>query len=238
MLRATCLLLCAGLLAGCPSTEEVGDYFLLDTGNTWTYTPISGGTGEEWTLQVRDAAENEASPRGDLWIYLSYPEDANDPQNPGLIIDRPVRSFNVSLEADNTGEEPIPIGYTYRYVLPDEGDRNEYFVKYPGDLDSYSEAWDYEVEEEGSSYRVEFEIGIEHSTAEVETGYGSWSDNILVDRTVTQINVDGDGVETRYVKSFHEVWAAGGGLVRLRFVDTQEVVTEIVVRASSAYSTD
>ena len=234
MLRASSLLLCAGLFTGCTAVEEVGDYFLLEVGNTWTYALIQGGNDEEWTLEVLDAAENDQSPRGDLWVLMTYPEPANDPQNPGAIIERRWRSFNVSLEADSTGEEPIPIGYTYRYVLPDEGDRSEFFVKYPGDNDAYTESWDYEVEEEGTTTRFEYEVSTQYSTEPVDTGYGKWSDNVLVDRVVTQHR---EG-EDPFVQRHHEVWAAGGGLVRYRFVSVDEVVTEVVVRDSSAYATD
>jgi hypothetical protein len=232
------LLLCASLLVACPSAEEAGDFFLLEAGNTWTYTLIQGGNGEEWTLSVLDAAENQDSSRGDLWFYMTRPEPSNDPQDPDAVIDFPVRSFNVSLEADSTGEEPIPIGYTYRFVGQGEGDRNEFFVKYPGDNATYTESWEYEVENELGTNRFEYSIETRHSTDEVETGLGNWSDNILVDRVVTQINIDGAGNEVPFEQTHQEVWAAGAGLVRYRFVSVDEEVTEAVMRTSTAFSID
>ena len=231
MKRALSLILGATLLGGCTPAEEAGDFFLLEVGNSWTYTLIQGGNGEEWTLRTRDAAENPDSTRGDVWVHLTRPESANDPQDPDAVIDYPVRSFNVSQEADSTGDEPIPIGYTYRFVGQGEGDRNKFFVKYPGDDEGYTESWDYEVEIGTSRY--EYDVTVTHSTAAVETGYGSWSDNILVHREVTIVN---QGVPL--TQQHDEVWAAGGGLVRYRFESGDEQVTEAVVRTSTAFGVD
>lgn len=237
MIRASIALSAALCLAACPSVDEQADFFLLEAGNEWTYTTISGGNGEEWTLQVQDATENPNSSRGDLWFYLWFPENANDPQDPDRIIESPFRSFNVSLEEDATGDEPIPIGYTYRFVGGDEGDRNEFFVKYPpADGEAYSESWSYEVESETGTRRDEYEVSISTSSDPVETGYGSWDNNILVHKLHTQINVQQNGDEVEFEREHFETWAAGGGLVRYKFVSVDEEVTEIVVRNATAFT--
>jgi hypothetical protein len=236
MLRAPTLFVLAALLAGCTSLEEAGDYFRLEVGQSWTYTLIQGGNGEEWTLRTRDAAENPDSTRGDVWFHLTRPEPSNDPQDPDGVIDFPVRSFNVSQEADTTGDVPIPIGYTYRFVGQGEGDRNKYFVKYPGEDETFTDAWDYEVASEVGTSRFEYDVTVTRSTEPVETGYGSWSDNILVHRVVTIVNVNGQGEEVALPQTHDEVWAAGGGLVRYRFESADEQVTEAVVRTSTAFA--
>lgn len=219
-------------VVGCEEVVQL-DYFLLDPGDTWTYALIQGGAdGEEWTLTVSDAEDREESQRGDIWVALTRPEP--DPIDPSLTIEVPQREFNVSLEADSTGEESIPIGYTYRAVENEEGQLDQFFVKYPGSAPDWSTSWEYDWESETGTTAWSYQVSVRRSTDDVGTGMGTWSDNILVDRIIAQTNIDANGDPQTQTREHHEVWAAGGGLVRYRFTSVDDVVTEAVVRTSSA----
>ncbi len=233
-MRALLLIPMLAGLVGCEAVEEA-DYFMLEPGNTWTYALIQGGAdGDEWTLTIGDASDREETQRGDLWFALMRPEP--DPIDPDLTIQVPHREFNVSQEADNTGDEPIPIGYTYRAVENEEGQLDQFFVKYAGSDEDWSNSWDFDLESETGTTSWSYEIHAYRSTDPVGTGLGTWEDNIIVDRTIALTSIDAFGDPTTQTRLHHEVWAAGAGLVRYRFTSAEDLVTEAVMRQSTAFT--
>jgi hypothetical protein len=240
MLRRTALpallplLSLAPLAAACPGGGAAADYYRMEQGLSWDYYLISEGGAEDeaWALQVLDADENEETSIGDLFFRLqrSYTDESNPSQT--YTLDQ--RKFNLRLEEDETTDPPAPIGWTYRWVNQDEGERGEYFVKVPGADTEWSDDWDYEIEGDAGGSDFGFEVHAERWAEPVEASLGTYDDTIAYTRTVTITSFGLDGDELVQVQEHHEYWAAGVGLVRYLFVHSDGDVSEVVLRSTDA----
>jgi len=214
------------LLSAC--TSAGGDYFRLEEGLTWEYSLVQGGVQDEvWRVEVGDAADNPANQRGSLWwrIVRSEPH----PDFPGERLETDHRSFNVGAEEDQTGSEPVLLGYTYRHVELDEGDRNEWFVKVPEAGATWSDTWNYTIDDGGSEFEYTIEISRGQDT--VQTGLGNYDDTVQVIRT-TVITNRNQGNEQELTQIHEEHWARDVGLVRYRFTAANEEVTDAALRTA------
>ncbi len=207
-------------LGGCPAAGDV-DYFQLGIGNTWEYRVLSGGEeGERWTAISDDPDDNEyaRSGRGDIMFHLMRTYPNAEPELPDIEI--PMRNFNVSEERT---VEDVLLGWQYKDVPSDEGDRNEWFVKIPDPTDpDYSDSWEYDVPSESNS---EVSIAVTQSWCQepLLTSYGTYDDCLDVIRTKTTDHNDGELITTQVR---HETWAGGYGLIRYLIIAGDEDETE------------
>lgn len=222
-------------LAGCPPSGP-GDYYNLGLGYTWEYFLVEGGEeGEFWTLQALDADENTESGRGDFYMRLT--RTIPDGLAPGQDQTFEQRRFNVAHQQDLTGSEPVSIGWTYRWVLQEEGDRDSYFVVAPGSAADWTDSWSYETGEVGGS-DFEHEIDVARCDDDVETSYATFSDCLEYTRTVTTTNFDFEGNEQVLTTVHHEAWAADVGLVRYSITASDGHVSTAVLRTTNSVPVD
>jgi hypothetical protein len=213
-------------LAACSGAGA--DYFRIETGLTWEYSLVTGGVQDEvWRLEIVDAEENPANQRGQLWWRIIRSEPHPDFAGERLETDH--RSFNVGLEEDQTGSEPVPIGWTYRHVELDEGDRNEFFVKVPEGGNTWSDTWSYTIDDGGSEFDYSVEIARGEDT--VQTGLGNYDDTVRVVRTTVITNTAG-GNDQVLTQVHEEHWARDVGLVRYRFTAADGEVTDAALRTA------
>jgi hypothetical protein len=227
-----CLLIPLCLLLGCPPPSG-GDYFKLSVGSTWEYLLIEGGEDDEfWTLEALDAGDNPTNQRGDIFFRLT--RTIPDGLSPGNDQTFDQRRFNVRHVQDLEGSAPISLGWDYRWVLQEEGKREEFFVTPPGSGANWSEVWEFETGEAGGS---EFQHRVEarRCDGEVETSYDVFTDCIEVTRTVDTINFDIDGNPEPALTTVHEeVWAEGVGLVRYSILASDDQRSTAVLRTTSS----
>lgn len=213
-----------------------GDYFKLEVGNTWEYFLIEGGEdGEFWTLQALDTDDNSANGRGDVYFRLS--RTIPDGLSPGVDQTLEQRRFNVEHVQDLTGSEPVSIGWDYRWVLQEEGERSEFFVKTPGAGADWTDAWDYDITETGSDFVHSIEMS--RCSGEVETSYAVFEDCVHVVRTLDTINYDINNNPEDPLTTIHEeVWATGVGLVRYSILASDGQRSTAVLRTTNADAED
>ncbi len=230
-MRALVCLAPVVFLLGCPPSGG-GDYYNFGLGYTWEYVLIEGGEDDEfWTLQALDADENDESGRGDYYIKLT--RTLPDSLGPGQDQTFDQRRFNVDHEQDLTGSEPVSIGWSYKWVLQEEGDREEYFVVAPGSARDWSDSWSYETGESGGS-DFEHEITASRCTDQVVSSFISTADCIEYERTVTTTNFALDGSEQVLTTVHHETWAAGVGLMRYSITASDGGVSTAVLRTTDS----
>ena len=218
--------LCVGL-AGCDAAGA-DSYFQLAVGNTWEYRVVSGGEeGERWSLISDDPDDNDAAPsgRGDIFFKMERTYPNPDSALPDIVIQ--MRNFNISEEMSVDG---AALGWQYKDVPADEGDRNEWFVKNPDVTDPvYTDSWEFEVPGDSES---EVNIVVEQSwcAAPVQTSYGTYADCLDVVRTKTTDHNNGELITTQIR---HETWAPGYGLIRYLIIAGDEDETEGRLSATS-----
>lgn len=228
---STLLVASSAILLGCPPTGP-GDYANLAVGNTWEYFLVQGGEDEEyWTLQALDADDNTESGRGDIYLRLS--RTIPDGLAPGQDETYDQRRFNVAHVQDLTGSEPVTIGWDYRWVLQEEGDRGEFFTVAPGSSADWTNSWNYETGEPGGS-DFDHEITATRCQDYVETSYGTFGDCVVYERTVTTTNFDLGGEEQVLTTVHHETWANGVGLVRYSITASDGNVSTAVLRTTNS----
>ncbi len=235
-MRALVLPCLALLLAACPPTSNE-DYFNLAVGYTWEFYLLEGGEdGEFWTVQALDADENTESGRGDIYFRLT--RTIPDGLGPGTDQVLEQRRFNVRHVQDLTGSEPVSIGWDYRWVLQEEGEREEYFLRQPGSAKDWSDGWDYETGEPGGS---DFEHTVEMATCTepVATSAGEFEDCVTVTRTVEVTNYDINGNPEDPLTTVHtEVWARDVGLASYEILASDLQRSYAVLRTTNAMDDD
>ncbi len=219
------LLLCFGLV-GCPPVEEA-DYYQLAVGNQWEYYVTQGQSGEVWNMEVFDADDNPETGRGDLYVVMSRTEPPPEPNLPSLTIE--TRSFNLASQEDLTGSVAKLIGWQYKWVNNDEGDRNEYFVKAPTSREDWTDDWQYGVNGSAGGTDFWFSVSASYMTEPVVTGYGTYIDCIEYRR---EVRLEHDDGTEQYVEHL-EAWAAGVGLIRYTLTAVDGDVTEVVLRTTN-----
>jgi hypothetical protein len=225
------LLAFAALLLGCPAGPG-DDYYLLEVGNVWEYALLGGEATDVWTLALADAADNPNDERGDIYVRLFRLEE--DQLRPGETIEVNQRAFNIRSEEDNTGSEPVPQGWTYRFANEEEGVRNEFFLPQPGN-DGWTDPWEYEFE---SSNTTDWSHSVvcTQGTDRVETAYGNYDDTVNVVRQVQKRTVDALSGDTQTLTWTHEeFWALDAGLVRYRLTSSQGQTFDLALRNASAF---
>ena len=221
-----CTVLSLGLV-GCPPTDPI-DYYQLSIGNQWEYYVSQGGQdGEVWNMEIFDADDNPETGRGDVFLVMSRTEPPPEPTLPSLTVD--TRSFNLATQQDLTGQAPKLIGWQYKWVNNDEGDRDEYFVKAPGSASDWSEAWEYGVNGSAGGTACWFSVDAARRSDPIQTPYGTYVDCIEVQREVRLDHSDG----TEQFVSHVEDWAAGVGLIRYVRTGTDGDETEVLLRTTN-----
>ncbi|MBJ94234.1 MAG: hypothetical protein CMP23_07105 [Rickettsiales bacterium] len=227
MMRITVVLLALSWWAGC-APQPQADYFQLAIGNQWEYYVTAGGEeGEVWNMEVLDADDNPESGRGDVYLVMSRTEPPSGPGLASLTVD--TRSFNLATQQDLTGSSPQLIGWQYKWVNNDEGDRNEYFVKEPGSRSDWSENWDYRADGNAGGTEFWFSVSERRTTDPIQTPYGTYVDCLEVEREVRLDHSDGTEQFVLHVES----WAAGVGLIRYQRTGTDGDVTEVLLRTTN-----
>ncbi len=227
LLRTVCTAAICLSMTGCETTTS-SDYFQLGVGNTWEYRVLSGGeTGERWTAISDDPDDNDdaRSGRGDIFFQMErhYPNPDSDLPD----IEIQMRNFNVSEEKTVEGDV---LGWQYKDVPADEGDRNEWFLKVPDIADpSYADAWEYDVPGESDS-DVDIEVSQAWCQTPVQTSYGTYEDCLEVVRTKTTDHNNGELITTQVRE---ETWAPGYGLIRYKIIAGDEDETEGRLNATS-----
>lgn len=232
MLKASSLFLVAPLLlgSGC-AAGDAGDYFQLVEGNTWEYFVRNSQLNDEkWTLELKDADDNDQGSRGQLYFELiaTY----TDATNPTLEYNEFRRRFNVSADNGGLGEEAPIIAWQYKQVNNDEGKRNEDFLRQPGDSADWSMAWDFDIDGEMGGSDFEFEIEMSWATDSVQTSLGEFSDTLYVSRLRRTISTSG-GNEQILTNTREEWYALDVGLVQYRDTSTDGIAVEGVLRTTS-----
>lgn len=214
------------LLCGCPPVDAV-DYYQLAVGNQWEYYVTQGPEGEVWNMDVLDADDNPETGRGDIYLLMTRTEPPTEPTMPAVVYD--ARRFNLATQEDLTGSVAKLIGWQYKWVNNDEGDRNEYFVKAPGSASSWSDSWDYGVNGSGGGTDFWFSVTGSYTTDPVQTPYGTYVDCVQYIREVRLDHSDGTEQNIEHV----EVWAAGVGLIRYMVTAVDGDVTEVLLRTTN-----
>jgi len=217
----------AAAVMGCAPTVAQ-DYFRLEVGNSWEYFVVEGGTdGETWYLEALDADDNDMSGRGDVYLRMMQ-ELPDDPGSPFFL-----RRFNIRHEQDLTGSTPVSIGWSYRWVEKNEGDRDEWFVTSPGSDSGWTDSWSYSVQESGAGSEFEHEVTAGYCTEEVAASYATTDDCVEVERTITTVN-HSLGEDAPDLVTVHiETWAAGVGLLRYRILESDGQTKDAVLRTAS-----
>ncbi|MCP4867580.1 MAG: hypothetical protein GY898_02540 [Proteobacteria bacterium] len=231
MLKRLALLLPLALLTACPPPGG-GDYANLEVGYTWEYFLIEGGEEDEfWTLQALESDENPANGRGDIYFRLT--RTIPDGLSPGNDQTLEQRRFNVELKQDLTGSAPVDIGWEYKWVLQEEGERGEFLIKTPGSAGDWTDGWDYEITETGSDFVHSIEM--RRCDEEVETSYDVFDDCVHVTRTLDTINYDINNNPEDPLTTIHEeVWAEGVGLVRYSILASDGQRSTAVLRTTNS----
>ncbi len=230
LLRTITIAALAAVFAGCPAAGE-SDFFQLAVGNSWEYIVLSGGEdGERWNAISDDPDDNDdaRSGRGDIMFRMvrTYPNP--DTALPDIEIQ--MRNFNVSTESTVEGEL---LGWQYKDVPADEGDRNEWFVKVPEPSNpDYSDSWEYDVPGESDS-EVTMEVTQSWCTEPLQTSYGTYDGCLEIIRTKTTDHNNGELITTQVR---HETWAPGYGLIRYLIIAGDEDETEGRLRATNVAS--
>ncbi len=215
------------LMVGCPPAEDV-DYFQLAVGNHWEYYVTQGGEeGEVWNMEIFDADDNPETGRGDVYLVMNRVEPPPEPTLPSLTVN--TRTFNLATQEDLTGSVAKLIGWQYKWVNNDEGDRNEYFVKEPGSGSDWSDDWEYGVNGSAGGTDFWFSVRAARTSDPIQTPYGTYVDSIEVNREVRLDHSDG----TEQFVSHVEDWAAGVGLIRYMRTGTDGDVTEVLLRTTN-----
>jgi hypothetical protein len=224
--RLAVAILSAGI-AGC-APSAANNYFQLDVGNTWEYRVVAGGEeGERWSLISDDPDDNDDAPsgRGDIYFRMVRTWPNPEPALPDLVIQ--MRSFNIS-EKMSVDEDVL--GWEYKDVPADEGDRNEWFLKTPDTTDpDYTDGWDYELSGDANT---EIIIDVEQfwCPAPLQTSYGTYADCLEVVRLKSTHYIDD---EITITQTRHETWAAGYGLIRFLIIAGDGDETEGRLSATS-----
>jgi hypothetical protein len=226
LLRPLLLLLFAALLCGCPPLDAA-DYYQLAVGNQWEYYVTQGPEGEVWNMDVLDADENPETGRGDIYVVMTRTEPAPEPTMDPQVYD--ARRFNLATQDDLTGSVAKLIGWQYKWVNNDEGDRNEYFVKAPGSASDWSDSWSYGVSESAGGTSFDFSVTGAYMTDPVQTPYGTYVDCVRYTRDVQLNHNDGSQQNIEHV----EDWAAGVGLIRYMVTAVDGDVTEVLLRTTN-----
>jgi len=227
LLRLSLVFLPAVLLCGCPPVEAI-DYYQLAVGNQWEYFVTQGGVeGEVWNMEIFDADANPDSGRGDIYLLMNHTTPPNEGNPQALTL--PERSFNLAAQQDLTGSVAKLIGWQYKVVEEDEGDRNEYFVKAPGSADDWSGSWDYRVSDSGAAMDFAFSVNADRMTDPVQTPYGTYVDYV---RCIREVRIEhSDGTEGN--RELVEDWASGVGLIRYQVTGVDGDVTEVLLRTTN-----
>jgi hypothetical protein len=226
-LRISVLAVVLPVLSACPPVEEA-DYFQMAVGNQWEYYVTQGGLdGEVWNMEVFDADDNPETGRGDVYVVMSRTEPPPEPTLPSLTVD--ARSFNLATQEDLTGSVAKLIGWQYKWVNNDEGDRNEYFVKAPGSRADWSDHWEYGVNGSAGGTDFWFSVTGSYMPDPVQTPYGTYVDTV---EYVREVRLDhSDGTE-QYVQHL-ENWADGVGLIRYVVTAVDGDITEVLLRTTN-----
>jgi len=226
-MKYAALALSALLMTGCSGLGS-GDYFQIAEGNSWSFfVRNSELNDEQWTLNVLDSDENDASGRGEFFMQLmrTYKDDVN----PAIEYEEILRGFNLSADYGGLGEDADPVAWVYKYANTDEGDRNENFVVQPGTEADWSLSWDYEVRGSGGGSDFEFEIDMAYETEPIQTSLGTFEDTLAVTRTRTTVSSGGDDL----TNTRQEWWAVDVGLIRYIETGADGLSVEGVVRTTN-----